>query len=797
MHNNKSSRQNDIIKSMQDNAVSKPLASSQNTAKNEVKNSRKVSKQRLSGGARLIGIITVLSVATAIVILINLFKIQVNDSDKYVYAGANQQFIIEESPSRRGDIYDINGVLLASSSTKYTIGITPKDVRSLTGKVSEEEIAAYAAETLDLSLTEVTAALAEKDKSYIQLVKSASEEDAETLRSWLSDNRVGGFAFDLETERLYTNGDLAGQVIGFTRFEDNKLKGVLGLEAYYNSKLNGEPGYSYARRDNYSNHGTVPFSIPTDQEPVDGSDMYLYLNLEMQEALQDELEQIAGVAGLSSGVSGLVMDVNTGGILAMGQIPTMKSQSPFDLPGGIDPQHWNNDLDEMTDQLSLQVWRNANVSNVFEPGSTMKAITTAIAFEEGVVSEETQFSDDPIEVMTHEISCVYKTGHGIETLREAFINSCNPVFVQVGQRIDMDLFYDYVATFGFRDKTGVDLPAEGNTIFHKQPTILDYANLTFGESVAITPLHMARAYAALVNGGYLVTPMVVKEFVNSDRTVEPLIPAEPVQIVSQETSDRMRGLLKGSANEKLLWEFSCEGYDILGKTGTSTDEVDGQNTYSFIAVGPYEASDILCMIVVEKPITEFSSSEVTARHTKRLLGKVLDIRGYQRSYDEDAAAKLGQNISLPNISGLTFSEAAYALSEMNIFARRANSDMHYDEPVSYLSLSASDKVAVGSTIWLTDQPEQEMVRVPDFKGLEYHSCIWLAEESGIVLRINGTSASGGVISQNPLPTMQKAGSEEDDEVGAPDATGDNINDVGKVAKGSIIEVWFEESEPKE
>ena len=158
---------------------------------------------------------------------------------------------------------------------------------------------------------------------------------------------------------------------------------------------------------------------------------------------------------------------------------------------------------------------------------------------------------------------------------------------------------------------------------------------------------------------------------------------------------------------------------------------------------------------------------------------------------------MGQNISLPNISGLTFSEAAYALSEMNIFARRANSDMHYDKPVSYLRLSAGDKVAVGSTIWLTDQPEQEMVHVPDFNGLEYHSCIWLAEESGIVLRINGTSASGGVISQNPLPTMQKVGSEEDDEVGAPDATGDNISDVGKVAKGSIIEVWFEESESKE
>ncbi|HHU08267.1 MAG TPA: penicillin-binding protein 2, partial [Clostridiaceae bacterium] len=745
----------------------------------------------------IIRILTVISVLATIAILLNLFKIQVNDSETYVLAGANQQFIMQESPSKRGNIYDSNGVLLASSAIKYTIGVTPKDVRSLSRKVSEEEIAAYAANALSLPLSEVTAALEQKGKSYIQLVKAAPEESAEGLRSWLSENRVGGFAFDLETERLYTNGDLAGQLIGFTRFEDNKLSGVLGLEAYYNSKLNGEPGYSYARRDNYSNHGTVPFSIPTDQKAVDGSDMHLFLNIEMQEALQQELEQIAGVAGLSSGVCGLVMDVNTGGILAMGQIPTMKSQNPFAMPGGIDPQYWNHDLDEITDQLSLQVWRNANISNLFEPGSTMKAITTAIAFEEGVASEHTQFSDDPIEVMTHEISCVYKPGHGVETVEEALINSCNPVFVQIGQLIDMDLFYDYISTFGFRDKTGIDLPAEGNTIFHKQPSILDYANLTFGESLAVTPLHMARAYAALVNGGYLVTPAVVKEFVNSDGTIEPLISEEPVQVISQQTSERMKQLLRGAANEGHSWDFACEGFSIVGKTSTSTDETDGQSTYSFIAVGPEEISDVLCMIVVEKPITKFSGSAIVANHTKRLLGKVMDIRGYKRSYDEDSAVRLGENITLPSITGLTFSEAAYALSEMNIFARRANPEMHYDEPVSYLKLSANDEVAVGSTVWLTNQPEQEMVHVPDFSGLEYHNCIWLAEESGIVIRVNGTPSPSGVLAQDPLPTISEISSEEYDEVGAPGVTDGGENSKAKVARGSIIDIWFEDADPEE
>lgn len=798
MHNKKSSRQNDIIKSYQDNAIGSTPSFSDNHFDDKGKKERKDNKRRSFNGVKFINILTVLSIAAAIVILINLYKIQINDSDTYVLAGASQQFIMQENLSKRGDIYDSNGVLLATSSIKYTIGVTPRDARSLTRKVTEHEIAVHTANTLGLPLTQLTDALEQKDKSYIQLLKSAPEETAETLRTWLSENRVGGFTFDLETERLYTNGDLAGQVIGFTRFDDNKLSGVLGLEAYYNSKLNGVSGYSYARRDNYSNHGTVPFSIPADQQAVDGSDMHLYLNLEIQEALQQELEIIAGVAGLSSGVSGLVMDVNTGAILAMGQIPTMRSQNPFDMPGRIDPQYWNPDLDEATDQLSLQVWRNANVSNVFEPGSTMKAITSAIAFEEDTVSEQTLFSDDPINVMTHEISCVYKPGHGVETVEEGFINSCNPVFVQIGQRTDIDLFYDYISTFGFIDKTGVDLPAESSTIFHKQPSVLDYANLTFGESVAVTPLHVARAYAALVNGGYLVTPAVVKEFVNPDGLVEPLLPAEPVQIISRQTSDRVKKLLKGAANQNHSWTFSCEGFDIIGKTGTSTDEIDGQNTYSFIAVGPEESSDILCMIVVEKPIIKFSSSEVVAKHTKRLLGKVMDLRGYKRSYNQNSAAKLGQNVTLPDISGLTFSEAAYVLSGMDIFARRSNPEMQYDDQVNYLKLSADDEVAAGSTIWLTNQQEQEMVHVPDFSNLEFHSCIWLAENSGVVLRINGVPSSGGVVTQSPLPTIQEIGSEEDDDVGVPDpVTGEDKDDTGKVAKGSIVDIWFENPEQKE
>ncbi len=790
-----SSRQNVNRKSRPDNNIrlsGKISAVQAKKASSSAKQDKP--KKKAPGGIRAIRIMTAASIIAASMVLGSLYKIQILDHDSFVSAGASQQYIMQEILPKRGEIFDNNGILLASSSIKYSIGITPEHVRSLSRKVTSEEIAEYVALTLDLPLEKISSYLEQKDKSYIQLVKSVPEEIAESLRNWLSNNRVGGFTFDQKAERLYTNGDLAGQVIGFSRFENKKLYGVLGLESYYDETLSGKAGYSYARRDNYRNHGTVPFSIPTDQAAVNGSDLYLHLDLKMQEALQHELEQLAGLSGLSSGVSGIIMDVNSGAILAMGQIPTMQSLNPTAIPGGIDKKSWNSDLNKAITQLSSGVWRNTNVSDVFEPGSTMKGITAAIALEEDAVEEDSEFLDDPIDVMSHTIYCVHREGHGLETVKDAFVNSCNPVFVQIGQRIDLSLFYDYIAAFGLMEKTGIDLPAESNSIFHKQPSILDFANLTFGESVAVTPVHMARAYAALVNGGYLINPSLVKEFVNADGVVENPNEDKAVQILSGKTSARIKELLKASGNEKLKWTFSCAGYDVLGKTGTSTDEIDKQNTYSFIAIGPEDQSDLLCMLVVRKPVTEFSGSAVVARHTKRLLGKAMDIRGYERSLDSNSALLLSKNVELPDISQLTFSEAAYALAELDLFAFRADADIHYDDYVSYLGLKPNSSVAVGSTIWLkSEASEQEMVHVPDFSGLDYHSCIWLAEKSGVVLRVHGQVGNASVTAQKPQPTRLGTNNEDADAIGAPALQSEEIeNYEGQVGKGSIVEIWFGE-----
>ena len=198
------------------------------------------------------------------------------------------------------------------------------------------------------------------------------------------------------------------------------------------------------------------------------------------------------------------------------------------------------------------------------------------------------------------------------------------------------------------------------------------------------------------------------------------------------------------------------------------------------------------MILVKKPVNRFSSSAIVARHTKRLLGRIMDLRGYQRHYDANEAARLAKNVSLPDISGLTYSEAAFALSELDLYGFRANSELGYDDKVAYLNLTSGSKVAVGSTIWLTDSIDTTEVNVPDFSNLDYHSCIWLAESAGVVLRTHGLPTQG-VVSQSPAPSRQQIDEQDTDEVGAPQIDEMADNQVqGKVPRGSVIDIWFEE-----
>lgn len=721
-------------------------------------------------------------------IAVTLFRIQILEHDNYRALAAQQHYSRQTVYPLRGSIFDANGTRIAGTHTVYRIGMTPRDARSYLNLVSLDEIADQVVEALSLDREEFRAQMDDHDQTYLLLAKEVSEETTSELRDWLNDNGVGGFRFDAEPRRVYSNNDLAGQVIGYTRFDDNQLSGALGIELQYDALLTGKAGYSYARRDNYMSRGVVPYTSTTDLQVKNGADLHLTINLDVQRVLQETLIEAAASVGLSTKVMGIVMDPWTGAVLAMGQLPMMRSDDPYGAPVTIDEAAWEQMGAAQVDYLMSNVWRNQNISDLYEPGSTMKAITAAIAFEMSVTNESELYSDDPITIRGHEISCHVKEGHGVETLEQGFVNSCNPVFVQVGYEIGLDNYYEYFRQLGFYERTGIDLPGEATALIHTYPTDLDFANLTFGESTAVTPLQMLTAYVAIANGGKQVVPHVVDYALSDGLEVYRGSESTGVPLMSQQTAQRVRNLMSKVVTDGIGSTYGIEGYNVGGKTSTSTDEDTNENTYSYIAIAPIDAPRIVAMIVLERPQVDVPSSIVAVRPTNRLVSRVLDILGEPRNLTAYDYASLNKTISMPDLTGQTLKDASFRLSEMDIWAYPGDLAMQPDDIVAEQMPAAGSVVSVGSRIYLYPEPvdQVEWVTVPDFLGKSFFEAQALASDAGVVVNAVGV-ASTGITRQSPMPTHASSTTSSVDQSGSPLVTegGD------MVPRGSVITVYFD------
>lgn len=730
----------------------------------------------------------------ALILAVNLFRIQVVNHASYRALAANQHYSRQTVYPRRGSIFDSDGTRIAGTKMVYRIGMTPRDARSIRGSVTSDEIAAKLSAGLDLNQAEFRAQMDLVDETYILLAVDVAEDVATELRTWLSEKSVGGFRFDAEPRRVYSNNHLAGQVIGFARFDDQMLSGALGLELQYDALLSGKPGYSFARRDNFLSRGVVPYAATLDLDVEDGADLHLTLDLDVQRVLYETLVETAASVGLSTKVSGIVMDPWTGAILAMEQLPTMRSDSPFAPPDMLTPEAWESMGAARNQFLFSNVWRNQNVSDLYEPGSTMKAVTTAVAFETDQVNENSSFSDDPIEMRGHEIKCFSGVGHGIQTVHDGFVTSCNPVFVQVGQRIGSEVYYDFIRQIGLYERTGIDLPQEARAIIHTSPTDLDFANMTFGESSVMSPLRMLTTYAMFANGGHRVTPHVVSRAEQDGRTVYDA-PAElGPKVFSEETTSRIRKLLGATGRSTLYYTHGSEGYRIGGKTSTSTDELDGQLSYSYIAVAPIDAPRVVAMILIQKPSVKVPSSIVAARPTNRLISRVLDILGEKRRFQPADFGRLNRLVPMPNLVGMTYKEAAFKLSESEVWAFPGGEHMRPDDPVMAQMPAAGTPVSIGSRIYLYPAPplDVEWVTVPDFSGKSFFECQALAADAGVVIRAVGVHG-GGAVRQSPAPTHATA-TNAVDQSGAPLTP----TIAQSVPRGSVVTIYFnEESETEQ
>ncbi len=360
-----------------------------------------------------------------------LYNIQIVEHATFAETAAGQHYKkVAENP-KRGRILDRNGLELAGTTYVYRIGVTPKDVYSITKNISRQEIADNIAACLNLDSHDVLIELEKTESTYIQLKKDVPRAEAEALLTYKRNADIGGIRIDAEPHRYYTNGSLASQVIGYTNYDNGNLIGQLGIELQYNALLTGEPGYTYVETDNYLGRGELPFSVPTSLRAKDGQNIILHLDVNIQKIAQEILAKAVKLYDVTQGGSILVMNPHTGAVLAMASYPYFSSSEPTARPDFILADEWEAMSDERIDFLSSEVWRNKAISNTYEPGSTMKAITASIALEEALTNESEIMNDAPLRVLDWKIECWYKPSHGLESLQQAFWNSCNPVFAQL------------------------------------------------------------------------------------------------------------------------------------------------------------------------------------------------------------------------------------------------------------------------------------------------------------------------------------------------------------------------------
>lgn len=765
-------------------------------------------------------LLLILFLAAAILFVNSFYHLQIVEHDVLAAKAANQQFVTQKESPRRGMILDRNGYPLVLSSYVYRVGITPADVQTRTKGVTDRDIVDKMGQLLDLD-EEVQAELLDRIRAdqargwsglskqlagheplpYLTVATEVPEMEAMQLQQWLKDKRVGGVRFDPEERRVYNNGGLATPVLGLTRAtEDGRLVGVSGLEGAYDDLLSGQAGYTYERRNNYTTRGTIPFT-QTVSSPVErGRHLVSTLDMEVMTILQEELRSVAAAAGLIQGVHGLVMEVKTGQVLAMGQLATFDGADPTGRPLGFTEAAWDALTDEeKTAYLSSNLWNNVNVTDIYEPGSVFKAITLAIALEEDVAWEQTVFNDDPVEIQEEEISCYNVVGHGDETLTEAFYRSCNPVFVHLGNRVGKDLYYEWIRKLGFYGKSGIDLPAEASGYLHADPMPIDFANLTFGESSSMTAIQMAKVFASIGNGGYSITPRVGLACL--EEGMDASVPFEcegGTRLFSSETCQRVRTLMtdvvtRGTA----AGTFGALGFNIGGKTGTAIDSFDDRRTFSFVGLAPCDDPEYVILVSIHKPETSITLSSSAARAANRIAARLLNRRGVKQSYTGPELEQLGQLVEVPDLSGMSIGDAALELLQLNLNPVLPLDAFYPEATLGRLVPGPGSKLGLGSSLWLYPEGEDEVewVAVPDFQGCNYHECVWLAAEYGVAIVPDGLPAGIAVAQSLPV-TSRPTPVAGEDLAGSPGEGREESSELtGRVKRGQIVTVHFSSSGP--
>ncbi len=561
--------------------------------------------------------------------------LQIVKGEELKKKAVSQQTKDEIVEAKRGEITDRNGNNLAVSTLRYSVWVRPATVMS-EGDTPEEkqtklrETAATLSKYIDKSETDILAELSQN----IPLVKIAKYQTNDTIKK-VRKEELAGVSITEETKRAYPLGNFASQLLGSVTDDNN---GLSGLEQYYNKELKGSAGRWVQSKDAAGNslfYGDEKF-----YEAEDGESLELTIDEVVQHYAEEAIAWTKKETKASR-VRCIVMDPNNGEVLAMA------------ATGGFDPNNARdgrnetdkNKLEQMSGKEQLeylnQIWRNPLVSDTYEPGSTFKLFTLSMALEENLTTLSEGFYDSgSINVSGTQIRCwSYTNPHGGQTLKQALGNSCNPVFVQLAQRIGINRFYDYLELFGFDERTGIDYPGEATAIFQDKKTAgpVGTATIGFGQGIAVTPIQLITGVCSIVNDGMLMKPHLVKKIKDSKgKTIKEIKPEKVRQTISKETSAKVKEAMEYVVSKGGAKAAQVKGYRIGGKTGTANKVDPGTGKYgkniiaSFVGVAPMDDPKMVVLFIVDNPPGEAFGSTVAAPGAQRVLKNTLRYMGVKK-----------------------------------------------------------------------------------------------------------------------------------------------------------------------
>jgi len=557
----------------------------------------------------------------------------------------------------RGGIMDRNMIELATTETVASVSVIFAQL------IDIPETARILAEMLDLD----EAATVEKISQRVALVRVAQKVDKE-IADKLRLMDMPGVIIDEDIRRVYPFGSLGSHIIGFVG-RDNQ--GIIGLEAKYDTYLMGEPGKILTQTDVRGRllSGGRQYRVP----PVDGYALVLTIDAVLQAYAEQTIELLVQQKDAKRGVI-ILMNPMNGQIYALANKPDFDLNDPFTIQ---DPELvlvWDSmSAEERSNELN-QMWRNFAINDTYEPGSTFKIVTSAAGLAEGLVTLDSRFScSGSMTVGGRQIKCWRSPrSHGAQTFTQGVQNSCNPVFMSIGEQLGAELFYEYLLKFGFHEKTGIDLPGEAVGIMYKPDKTgpVELATMAFGQSLTITPMQLVRAAAATINGGYLITPHVGMRLIDADGNIaQEFAPPMGQQILPTEVSDTMRFVLESVVFEGTGRRTYIPGFRVGGKTATSQKLPRGSGKYisSIMAFAPADDPRVVALVLVDEPQGAYYGGQVTGPIMQVLLENVLPYLGVKPMYNEAELAIEGTvPATVPNLRGLEKQEALELLQEANL-----------------------------------------------------------------------------------------------------------------------------------